>query len=227
MWASERGTARDLALLRVPLSSFSDGQRQRAARQPTACSPTPAGQRPEPLRRRLPALRRGAAGDGLAAAVSLYAVRCTDDFAHEVPLAARRRPHRGDGRRRGGGRHRRRRPALHQRAPRRAPRRRRPLHAHRRGAGRDAQPRLLLQGRQPRTRACSACRSSAPAAARAPPAAARVGLDPLPAQPGAVAERARHARLARDGAATTAAAPPASTGTATRGRSSSGTASSR
>ena len=121
------------------------------------------------------------------------------------------------------------RPALHQPAPRpRARSRAGPLHAAKRRAGRDAQPRLLLQadsahegllglpiiGRRPGRRARQLRHESAVAALPAQPA------------PDAAASSARSTRVPA-GNATTAAALRASTGTATRGRSSSQAASSR
>ena len=119
-------------------------------------------------------------------------------------------------------------PALHQPAPRRRRDRGGPLHAQGRGAGRDAQPRLLLQAGERQTPASSACRSSAAAA----PRSRQLRQDSaavlfLRNQALRLTELGRARRAARDAARTTAAAPPAWTGTATRGRSSSATACSR
>src|SRR5688572_6541446 len=80
MWSSERGTARGLAMLRVPLSSFSDGS-DSAPRESYRVLPAPSG---HSLQNRFVGsyLLYGAARHG-----SLYAFRYSmDDFAHEVPL---------------------------------------------------------------------------------------------------------------------------------------------
>jgi hypothetical protein len=81
MWSSERGSARGLAMLRVPLSSFSDG-RDSAPREAYRALPSPGG---FSLQNRFVGsyLLYGAARHG-----SLYAYRyAIDDFAHEVPLS--------------------------------------------------------------------------------------------------------------------------------------------
>jgi len=80
MWSSERGSARDLAMLRVPLSSFSDG-RDSAPRDSYRALPAPGGYS---IQNRFVGsyLLYGAARHG-----SLYAYRyAIDDFAHEVSL---------------------------------------------------------------------------------------------------------------------------------------------
>jgi hypothetical protein len=80
MWSSEHGGARGLAMLRVPLSSFSDG-RDSAPREAYRALPSPQGYG---IQNRFVGsyLLYGAARHG-----SIYAYRyALDDFAHEVPL---------------------------------------------------------------------------------------------------------------------------------------------
>ena len=102
------------------------------------------------------------------------------------------------------------------------------LHAQGRGAGRDAQPRLLLQARSRRRRPARPADHRRGESAGAPAAAGIGGACSSCATSGLSFTElgALDARPARQDA-TTAAAPPASTGTATRGRSSSAAACSR
>ena len=221
-------TPGELALLRVPLASFSDGRDSRAGSARIGALPNAGGPRAaEPLRRRVPALRRGrrlapAADDRAVAAATPCATPATR-HVHEV--SARRTASTAS--RRSAG----------TRSPsaatarictsRACVSRARPVAVDRytraeRGAGRDAQPRLLLQARGARRRPARAAdhrrRRSPRAGSCAEGSAALLYLR----NRGLELQRARHARGARrrGRARTTAAAPPASTGTATRGRSS-------
>ena len=172
---------------------FSDGARQRAGRALSGRCPPSGPRDPEPLRRRVPALRRGRGlAPGAAHARSRRSTRCATraSATHDIPLAhgvdriealgANAVVVGSDGER----------PAFHQPAPRARPGGGRPLHAHktRRRARRAAT--ASSTSRRARPTACSACRSSA-AASRLAPAAAGLGRGAVPAQPVAQLHRAR------------------------------------